>query len=97
MTYEDMKKRAEMIFNAVNSFKIDKYTMEDVDRFMPFIVERVRNFEAYDDALREVCYKNGCDIESFSYQEGAVRSIVEKEKNVLICFSGPDAVIPRRR
>ena len=32
-----------------------------------------------------------------THQEGAVRRVVEKEKNVQICFSGPDAVIPRRR
>ena len=97
MNNDEIKKRAEAIFYAINYFNISNYSDEDVDKIMPYIVEYAKNRERYDDAIQEACYNNGCDVNSFSQQEYAVRCIVENVKNVNIYLCGPNTVVPRIR
>ena len=96
MTPEEIKRRAEIIFNAIHDFNLRKYTEEEVLKVTPIIIEYAQNREAYNSAIQEVCDINGCDIDSFSYQEYGVRKIVEKVNNVNIYFSGPDVCVPKR-
>ena len=93
---EEIRKRAEIIFNAIHNFNLRKYTIDDVKKVTPIIIEYAQNREAYDSAIQEVCNINGCDVDSFSYQEYGVRQIVEKVNNVNIYFSGPNVCVPKR-
>ena len=96
MTQEEIKRRAEIIFNAIHDFNLRKYTVEDALKVTPIIIEYAKNREAYNSAIQEVCFENGCDVDSFSYQEFGVRKVVEKVNNVNIYLSGPNVCVPKR-
>ena len=93
---DELRKRVEIFFNAIHNFNLQKYTLEDVKRITPIIIDYARNYEEYNTVLHEICEENGCDIDSFSYQEYGVRHIVEKVNNVRINFSGPNVCVPKR-